>query len=97
MTNWIATTESGRTYVSADGCVTISSLGEHFHNAELRSFPQSMVDKLYADVNSDDVWAALNALPQVTAPVVGERLYIRTFGDAGWRISRVIAKIEWVD
>lgn len=97
MKNWIATTESGRTYRSVGGCITVGGGYDHFHNAELRSFPQSMIDELYDRGDADGIWRELTALPKVTSPVVGERLFVRTFDDAGWRISTPIVKIESVD
>jgi hypothetical protein len=96
MKDWIATTESGRTYKSTDGSITVGGGYEYFHNAELRSFPPSLLDELSKAGNRNLIWNTLNELPQVDEPVVGERLYVRTFGDAGWRISTPIVKIEWV-
>lgn len=97
MKNWIATTESGSTYRSVGGCITVGGVDEHYHNAELRSFPPRLIRELNKAGNADEIWRELTALPKVTSPVVGERLFVRTFDDAGWRISTPIVKIESVD
>lgn len=84
MTDWIATTKSGRTYESVRGGVRVSGEG-YYPQPTMRSFPES-------DTPGD--WDELYARPEVYRPVVGERFFISTFGDAGWRISTPIVSVE---
>lgn len=88
MTEWIATTASGRTYESVNSGVRVSGEG-YYHQPTMRSFPESMLPGMD--------WDKLYALPLVDRPVVGERFFISTFGDAGWRISTTIVSVEDVE
>lgn len=93
MRNWIATTTSGRTYESIDGGITVSGDG-YFPQPEVRTFPPSALPGLATPDGHID-WGKLNALPRVEAPVVGHHLYIRSFGDAGWRISTTVQSVRF--
>lgn len=93
MTEWIATTKSGRTYESVEGGIRVSGEG-YFPQPVIRSI--SDANQIVTLDNRID-WDKLNALPAVARPVVGEYLYISTVGDAGWRISTRIVSVEDVE
>lgn len=86
MTDWIAKTQTGRTYSRLGGDIRVEGDG-YFHNAVLRSLPPALVE--------DAPWTLgmLNNLPMVDRPVVGERLYVLS-EDADWRISTPIVSVE---
>lgn len=85
MSNWIATTESGRTYTSKGSGILVSGDG-YYHNPVIR-----VVDR-----NEVSSWDDLLALPLVDEPVVGKSLFILTYGDSGWRLSTDIVSVEHV-
>lgn len=90
MSEWIATTRSGRTYESVNGGVRVSGEG-YFPQPAMRSFADAR------EVGTSDGridWEKLRSLPLVDRPVVGEHFFISSFGDAGWRISTPIVSVE---
>lgn len=92
MSDWIAKTVSGRTYESTLFGVIVSGKG-YFPSPAMRSFSPDQVKELFTEEGRVD-WSKMNALPLVDRPVVGEHFYLYSFGDAGWRISTLIASVE---
>lgn len=84
MSNWRAVTESGSIYESIDGHVRAN--GEYFHSVVMKNVMISRLD-----------WDKIHALPEADLPRVGQRIYISTFGDAGWRISTPVVSLEVLD
>lgn len=89
MSDWVATTRSGTTYTSKDGCVMRDSHGSvtHYHNPEVRRFHK-------ADVLGDQIFEKLREIePSDEPPKPGEHIYVLTFGDGGWVISTEIQDV----
>jgi hypothetical protein len=95
MKPFVAYTASGAKYTrkeeSSGILVESPRIGrDYYHNPVLRSFLMEEAPK-YLD---EDGWEWLRSLSIADLPVVGEHLYIQTYGDSGWRISTEVVRVE---
>lgn len=92
---WTALTRSGTRYERMLGGILVGG-ALYYRAPRLRVFPAADLGSA-TDANGGVNWKYMDQLPLVDAPVVGDRMYITTFTDVGWRISTEVVSIEHTD
>ena len=94
MKNWVAITASGGEYRCEGSGVSVAGDG-YYHNPEVRFVPSRDRLRMFDGGRID--WEWIRSRPARPAPRVGDHIVLITYGDAGWRISTTVKKVEYLD